>query len=155
MANGFFQQKLPKKGLNRKSERHYQILHIENTLGTKFQLKLTFLNFLIKLIQKGISDLKNENHHQILHMSLNTQFWFLEKQFSQTRIALNENRKSKHHHRILYICNSLSIKFHFEQFWILERIWSKKTFLVEIRKRVHHHWILHIWIRLGTKFQLQ
>ena len=124
MPNGFFQQKLPKKGLNRKSERHYQILHIENTLGTKFQLKLTFLNFLIKLIQKGISDLKNENHHQILQIQLSLGFKFesqhtvliLEKQFSQTRIALNENRKSKHHHRILYICNSLSIKFHFEQF---------------------------------------
>ena len=77
MPNGFFQQKLPKKGLNRKSERHYQILHIENTLGTKFQLKLTFLNFLIKLIQKRISDLKkNENHSQILHIRISLGFKF-------------------------------------------------------------------------------
>ena len=76
MPNEFFQQKVPKKGLNRKSERHHQILHIQNTLGTKFQLKLTFLNFLIKLIQKGISDLKNENHHQILHIQLSLGFKF-------------------------------------------------------------------------------
>ena len=75
MPNEFFQQKVPKKGLNRKSERHRQILHIQNTLGTKFQLKLTFLNFLIKLIQKRISDLKkNENHSQILHIRISLGF---------------------------------------------------------------------------------
>ena len=77
MPNEFFQQKVPKKGLNRKSERHHQILHIQNTLGTKFQLKLTFLDFLIKLIQKRISDLKkNENHSQILHIRISLGFKF-------------------------------------------------------------------------------
>ena len=52
MPNEFFQQKVPKKGLNRKSERHHQILHILNSLGTKFQLKLETLYFLAKLTQK-------------------------------------------------------------------------------------------------------
>ena len=30
-----------------------RILHISNSLGTKFQLKLTILNFLTKLTPKG------------------------------------------------------------------------------------------------------
>ena len=77
MPNEFFQQKVPKEGLKTKSERHHQILHIQNTLGTKFRLKLTFLNFLIKLIQKRISDLKkNENHSQILHIRISLGFKF-------------------------------------------------------------------------------
>ena len=73
----FSNKKFQKKGLKRKSERHHQILHIQNTLGTKFRLKLTFLNFLIKLIQKRISDLKkNENHSQILHIRISLGFKF-------------------------------------------------------------------------------
>ena len=34
-----------KKGLKQKKEHHRLILHIQNGLGTKFQLKLTILNF--------------------------------------------------------------------------------------------------------------
>ena len=40
MPNGFF-EKLPKKGLKHKKEHQHRILHIRNSLGTKFELKLT------------------------------------------------------------------------------------------------------------------
>ena len=40
---------------NRKSEPYYLILHIQISLSTKFQLKLTILIFLTKFVQKGIS----------------------------------------------------------------------------------------------------
>ena len=40
-------------------------------LGTKFCLKLTLLNFWIKLTQKGISELKEiETYHPILHIQI-------------------------------------------------------------------------------------
>ena len=42
-------------------------------LGNKFQLKLTILNFWTKLTQKGyflFKRVKNENHHQILHIGI-------------------------------------------------------------------------------------
>ena len=43
-----------------------QISYIQNSLGTKFQLKLTILNFWTKLTQKGYfhskKEKKNENH---------------------------------------------------------------------------------------------
>ena len=45
MPNGYFGQALQKKVQNRKSEYHHRILPIQNSLGTKFQLKLTILNF--------------------------------------------------------------------------------------------------------------
>ena len=57
-----------------------QILYIQNSLGTKFQLKLTILNFWTKLTQKGYfhskKEEKNENHHQVLHIgnSLRSKF---------------------------------------------------------------------------------
>ena len=40
-----FFDKICKKGLNRKSENHRPILHIQNSIGTKFQQKLTIFNF--------------------------------------------------------------------------------------------------------------
>ena len=57
--------KFSKKNVNnKKSEQHYQILHIQNSLGTKFQFKLAILNFRSKLTQEK----KNENYHQILRV---------------------------------------------------------------------------------------
>ena len=52
MANEVFGQNLQNKVERRKSEQNHQILHIQNSLGTKFQVKLTILNFWIKLTQK-------------------------------------------------------------------------------------------------------
>ena len=54
-----FWTKLAKKVWNRKSEHHYKILHIQISLGTKFLLKLSLLNFSIKLTQKAIYKLKS------------------------------------------------------------------------------------------------
>ena len=63
-----FLEKLAKKGL----KNHYPILSIWNKLGTKFQLKLTILNFWTKLTQKGYSQSKKENkkHHRILFIRI-------------------------------------------------------------------------------------
>ena len=66
------------------SEHHHRILHIRNSLGIKFQLKLKILNFWTKLIQKGhcrsktTTTKKNGNPHRILHIriSLSSKFQF-------------------------------------------------------------------------------
>ena len=58
----FFRPNLPKKVFpveNRKSEHHHIILHIWNSLGAKFQLKLNILRFWTKFTKKkGISSCK-------------------------------------------------------------------------------------------------
>ena len=48
---GFFHRTY-KKGLKQKKEHPRRILHIQNSLDTKCQLKLTILNFWTKLTQK-------------------------------------------------------------------------------------------------------
>ena len=48
---------------NKKIEYNHQILHIQNSLGAKFQLKLTIFKFWIEVIKKGfISDLQKEKN---------------------------------------------------------------------------------------------
>ena len=51
--------KLADKSSKQKKEHHHQTLHIPNSSGTKFQLKIKTLNFWKKLINI---------HHQILHI---------------------------------------------------------------------------------------
>ena len=51
MPNGIFGQNLQiKTSKEEKSEHHNRILYIRNSLGTKFHLKLTILNFWTKFI---------------------------------------------------------------------------------------------------------
>ena len=67
----FWDQISPKKVLSVKNEKsvHYHwTLHIRNSLGTKFQLKLTTLSFWKKLPKKSISRQKNVHHLWILHI---------------------------------------------------------------------------------------
>ena len=57
-------------------------------LGTKFQLKLTILNFRMKLTQRGYfqsTKENNENHHRILHIrtGLGSIFELLHFNFSE------------------------------------------------------------------------
>ena len=47
-----FFDKTWKKGENRTSEHHHRTFHLQNSLGIKFQLKLTVLTFWSKLTQK-------------------------------------------------------------------------------------------------------
>ena len=49
MPNRLFGQNFQKKGVKQKSEHDHQILHIQNSSITKFQIKLTILNFWTKL----------------------------------------------------------------------------------------------------------
>ena len=66
MPNGIFQQNLQKKNKNRVSEHHHQVLHLQNSLGIKFQLKLTILNLWTRLTQQVFIESKKEqieNHH--------------------------------------------------------------------------------------------
>ena len=53
MSNKHFGQNLQKKGPKQKSDHHHRILHIQNCLAIKFQLKLNILNFWTKLTLKG------------------------------------------------------------------------------------------------------
>ena len=45
MPNVFFSTKLAKKGLKLKKWTYHQMLHVQNSLGIEFQLKLTIFNF--------------------------------------------------------------------------------------------------------------
>ena len=58
-------ENLQRKVQNRKSEHHHWILHIRNSLGTNFQLKLKILNFGIELTQKGYFQSKKEKKGKI------------------------------------------------------------------------------------------
>ena len=63
----FFGQNLKKNVQNKKNELDNRILLIWNSLGTKFQLKLTTLYAWTKLTQKGhfsSKKEKTENHHK-------------------------------------------------------------------------------------------
>ena len=73
MSNEFFQQNLQNEVQNRISEYPHRILHIQNSVGIKFQLKLTILNFWSKLTQKGYFQFKKEKqvqHYWILHIRI-------------------------------------------------------------------------------------
>ena len=56
----FFGQNLQKRSKTKKKEHHHRISHIQNSLGTKFQLKLTILDFWTKLSQKRYFQPKEE-----------------------------------------------------------------------------------------------
>ena len=103
----FWEKNPSKKGLKQKSEHYHQVFCILNSLYTKFQPKMTSLNFWIKLTQKGYFQSKKENngnHHQILHIRislilyLNFNNFDILEQISQIRIFPIENRKSEHHY---------------------------------------------------------
>ena len=57
---------------NRKSKHHHWILHIQISLGTKFQLKLMILIFWNKFARKGcfLSKAKSKHYHWILHIRI-------------------------------------------------------------------------------------
>ena len=59
MPNRFFRQTCKKRSKTEK-EHHQRILHIQNSLGTKFQLKLTILIFWTKFAQNGYFRSKTE-----------------------------------------------------------------------------------------------
>ena len=115
-----------------KIDHHHWILHIQINLSTKFQLKLTILNFwtinfwIIPI--KGMSNHKQNKTKKWKSPSNSTysnKSWFqisasinnfdFSKQFSQTKILLKKNRKNQHHHWTLHIRFSLGIKFYFEE----------------------------------------
>ena len=46
------------KTCTKRSKHHHRNLHIRNSLGTKFQLEMTILNFWTKLTQNGLFRIK-------------------------------------------------------------------------------------------------
>ena len=73
----FFGPNLPKKVFpvkNSKCEHHQWILHIQISLGTRFQLKLTILIFLTRFTQKGFFWSKTEK--------VNTTYFLLNSAYS-------------------------------------------------------------------------
>ena len=74
MPNRIFWINMRKKVYNIISEHHHRILHIRNSLGIKFKLKLTILDFWTRLTQKGYflsKKVKNKNYYRILHIRIN------------------------------------------------------------------------------------
>ena len=55
-----FWDKTFKKGLKQKKKNHHRILHIRNSLGAKFKLKLAISNFWTKLTRKRYFQSKKE-----------------------------------------------------------------------------------------------
>ena len=114
---------MQKTNKNRTREHHHQILHIQNSLGIKFQLKLTILNVWTKLIQQEYIQSKKEKlkitiefciFELVPNFSFSKQLWRL-KEFCQTSILPSKNRKNQRHYWILHIPISFNIKFHFKQ----------------------------------------
>ena len=101
---------------NGESEHYNWILHIQISLSTKFQLKLTILIFRPNLPKKGICGRKQKKkwisplncaYFNQSYFNLNRRFWFFFDQICPKRIFPVENRKSEHHHWIQHICINL------------------------------------------------
>ena len=87
---------------------------------TKFHLKMTLLNFWIKLIQKGYFWTKvNKNRHRILHIQINLDSKFQLQQtilifgtnFQKKYTSSQKQKKYKHHYWTVHIRISLSTNF--------------------------------------------
>ena len=132
----------------RKSGDHHWILHIQFSLGTKFQLTLTIIIFLTKFGQKGFFWSKTEkaNTTYFLHNSAYSNQSSAKFQLKRTILLLLvfgpnlpkkvlpvENRKSEHHHEILDICISLDTKFQLKLIILRfqTKFTQKKVFPVE------------------------
>ena len=124
--------------LNHQCKHHHWILHLQISLGTKFQLELIILIFLTDLSKKGFSGLKQKKwmphiFYIILHIPISLeqnfssdwQFWFLGPNLPEKVCPLVENRKREHQHGILCIWISLGTKFQLEL--IILSFWTKFT----------------------------
>ena len=101
-----FWAKLAKKS---KIEHHDNILHIQISIGTKFDLKLTLLNFWTKLMQK---------------------------EYFQSKKYLRFIKSIKKYHQILNIQINLGSKFHLQQTILsFEKFPKKRIFPVKNRKK--------------------
>ena len=72
-------------------------------VGTKFRLKMTLLNFWIKLTQRVFPSKKNKNYHRILHIQINLdskfqlqkRIWIFGTNFKRSKLSV-ENTKNEH-----------------------------------------------------------
>ena len=106
-----------------KNEHHYWILHIQISLSTNFQLKLTVAIFGPNLPKKG-------SYFQSKKDQIDTTIEF----------CIFE---------LVFASNFALIK----PFWNFGPNLPKEDIYVRKQKSEHHHWIPHIQISLGTKFQ--
>ena len=107
------------------------MLGIRNSLGNKFQHKLTILNFWTWFTKKGLSDLK---------------------------VKKKKKQKTKNQITIEFCIFELVcvLNFSFNKiFWFFGTNFQKRGYMQSKTGTIeHHHWILHIQIRSITKFQL-
>ena len=119
-----FGPNLCRKGVScgkEKFENHPWSIHIQISVGTKFQLKWTILIFLTKFCLKRIFLIRNgksENHHWALNIwiALGTKIPQTENldfldQICANRVFMFKNEKKEHDHWILHIWISHSTKF--------------------------------------------
>ena len=126
-----------------KNDYHYWILHIQISLSTNFQLKLTIAIFWTKFFKKGSYFQSKTDKIDttiefcifelvfVSNFTLNN-FEFLD-QICPRKIFMVKNRKSEHHHWIPLIQISLGTKFQLKlkmltfltRFTQKELLWSK------------------------------
>ena len=105
---------------NRKFQFHHWILHIRDSLGTKFQVKMTVLIFWTKFLpKKSVFVLNHKKSTPPLNAAYGNYSW---------------------HKTSAYTNN-----FNFSD----QTSW-KRVFLIENWKNQHHHWSLHIQISLQS-----
>ena len=107
------------------------MLDIRNSLGNKFQHKLTILNFWTWFTKKGLSDLKVKKKT---------------KKTTKNQITIE--------FCIFELVCVLNFSFN-KIFWFFGTNFRKRGYMQSKTGTIeHHHWILHIRIRSITKFQL-
>ena len=123
-----------------------KLLHIQKSLGTKFQLKLTIFNIWTKLTQNWYFQCKNKkegNRCQILdiRISLGSKFqlkltiWIFWTIFAQKGIATVKHKYNVLRHWLMHIRIGLGFEFYFEHFWILGPNWLKKSIFDQKMKK--------------------
>ena len=115
---------------NKKSEHHYWILHIQISLGTRFHLKQTFLNFWTNFAQKGCFRSKTVEVDITVEFyifklvlvpsfSLNWQFWFFRPDLPKKDISSQKqkNRASPLSSENLNLGTKFQLKLTILNFW--------------------------------------
>ena len=142
-------------------------MHVRISVGTKFRLKVTILNFWTKFPRKRYFHSKTKKmkqHHWILHIWISLAikfqlqltiltFWtkFAQKGHFQSKTE-GFNITFEFFMLELESVPNLSLKW---EFWCFGPSLPQKGISTQKEKNEHDHWISHVQIKVGTKFQLK
>ena len=112
------------------------ILHIQISLSTKFQLKLTIVIFRTKFAQKGYFQSQTEKMSITIELHINFQLRLtvsiILDQIYPMKVFLVEKGKGEHHHWVMHNRISPGTKFHCKQtnLIFLDLIWPKRVYQI-------------------------